>query len=218
MWCISKITPEFEIKMMDVLEQYEQPYDSKQPRINFDEKLYQLLATPRGSKPVKPAVSKREDYEYKRISTANHFVCVEPKAGKRYIRVTNRRTKKDFAKFIRFLVMKAYAKAKKIHITLDNLNTHNNSSIIEQYGEKEGQLICSRIKWHYTPSHASWLNAAEIEIGVLTSNVLKNRIGEKSELKKHIKAYQIRRNKAEAKINWQFNRENARDTFRLHQN
>lgn len=202
--------------MMEVLSEYEEPYNPREPRLNLDEKLWQLLETPRGQQPVKPGRVLREDYEYKRKGTANVFVCVEPKTGERHHRVTSRRCRPDFAKFVRYLVMQAYQDARLVHITVDNLNTHNDKSILERYGEGEGSRICKRIKWHYTPKHASWLNAAEIEIAVVTSSMKRLRIASKDELTKHVRAIQRRRNKQKAKINWKFTMEDAKKKFDLH--
>lgn len=225
MWSIPEITPEFEDRMTDVLAQYEASYDPKEPRINIDEKLYQLTSTPRGIRPARPGKSgksgkpRREDYEYKRWGTANLFVCIEPKVGRRQIRVTDRRTAKDFAKYIRYLVTVAYKDADKIHLTIDNLNTHKNESFVGQYGEEEGRRIASRIEWHYTPKHASWLNAAEIEISILTDKVLKRRVPTKSELKKETRAYQVRRNKSKSTIDWKFTTEDAKNNIlNIHRN
>ena len=113
--------------------------------------------------------------------------------------------------------MNTYKDANKISIVLDNLNTHKNESIIKQNGKKEGQEIINRIEWHYTPKHASWLNMAEIEIGVL-SKVLKKKMPAIETVKKEIRAYQNRRNKSKAKINWKFTKEDAKKKFKLHQN
>lgn len=204
--------------MMDVLEQYETAYNPKHPRVNLDEKLWQLLITPRGHRLSQPGKPKREDYEYQRRGTTNLFVCVEPKTGKRHCRVTHRRCKRDFAKFIRFIVMDVYKEADVVHIILDNLNTHTDQAIMDQYGEELGNKICERIKWHYTPAHASWLNTAEIEISVIEKRLRRRRIASKVELTKHVRAIQRRRNHHQARINWQFTREDARDKFKLHKN
>lgn len=202
--------------MNDVLGQYEKKYNPLYPRVCMDEKSQQLLSTPRGEKHVAPKKAKRVDYEYKRHGTVNLFVAVEPKAGKRTIRVTDRRTGKDFAKFAQYLVMKVYKKAKKVHLITDNLNTHNEKTLIEHLGDRKGKEVADRIKWHYTPKHASWLDQAEIEIGVVTQQVLKKRIAEKTALIKEVRAYQERRNKAKATIKWQFTRAMAKEKFNLH--
>ena len=216
MWCIPKVTPEFIRAMNDVLSQYEKGYHPLYPRVCLDEKSQQLLSTPRGEKPVTTGKPRRIDYEYKRGGTVNCFVAIEPKAGRRTIRVTDRRTGKDFSRFIQFLVMKVYKKASKIHLILDNLNTHNEKTLLEHLGEKAGKQVSERITWHFTPKHASWLDQAEIEIGVLTRQVLKKRIAVKSALIQEVRSYQERRNKEKATINWQFTRAMAKKKFNLH--
>lgn len=215
MWRIPKITPEFSRRMLDVLKQYETPYNPDEPRLNIDEKTCQLLGTPRGSSRPRPGRPGREDCAYSRHGTANHFVCLEIKAGKRHIRVTKRRTARDFAKFMRFIVMRAYARAKLVHVTVDNLNTHTDKAILEHYGRIKGQEIVDRIKWHYTPKHASWLNAAEVEIGMLTAAVLKKRIPDRQELKREAAAYVRRQNDRKATVRWQFTRKRAKKKFKL---
>lgn len=215
MWCIPDITPEFEKRMLDVLAQYETPYDPNEPRVNIDEKTSQLFSTPRGTIALKIGQASREDYEYSRHGTVNHFVCLEPKKGKRSIKVTSRRTAKDFAKFMRHIVTRVYAKAKHVHLTIDNLNTHTNKAILDHYGEKRGQLIVKRIVWHYTPKHASWLNAAEIEIGTLTASVLKKRIPDRQTLTREVRAYVHRQNRDHATVHWQFTQEKAKKKFKL---
>jgi hypothetical protein len=216
MWCIPNLNLEFITAMNEVLGEYEEEYNPLYPRVCLDEKSQQLLSTPRGEKPVAKEKPKRVDFEYKRHGTVNLFVAIEPKAGKRTIRVTDRRTGKDFAKFVQFLVTRVYKKAKKVHIILDNLNTHNEETLIEQLGEEKGKEVVKRIAWHHTPKHASWLNQAEIEIGVVTQQVLRKRIAEKTALVKEVRAYQERRNKAKATIKWQFTRAMAKEKFNLH--
>ena len=148
----------------------------------------------------------------------NYFVDINPGGGKRHIRVTDRRTALDFAHFMYYLIMEVYKEAEKICVVLDNLNIHGSKAIMETYGEEEGGRICARIEWHHTPKHASWLNMAEIEIGVLQRNVLSKRIYVKEELVKEVAAYQRRRNRESATINWQFTREKAKEVFKLHDN
>ena len=218
MWCIPRVTEEFERKMFDVLEVYARTPDVKHPVICLDEKTHQLLSTPRGGKLPSSGQPGRVDYEYKRHGTVNHFVAVNPKQGERHIRVTDRRTAGDFAHFMQYLIMKVYKNADTVCVVLDNLNIHGEKAIMQTYGEKDGGRICSRIEWHHTPKHASWLNMAEIEIGVLQRNVLSKRIGVKEELVKEVAAYQRRRNRQSATINWQFTREKAREVFKLPKN
>lgn len=218
MWCIPKLTQEFEDRMFDVLDVYARPADVKHPVVCLDEKTHQLLSTPRGGELPTPGKPERVDYEYKRHGTVNHFVAVNPRGGKRHIRVTNRRTAGDFANFMHYLIMKIYKQAEKVCVVLDNLNIHGEKAIMETYGQNLGGRICDRIEWHHTPKHASWLNMAEIEIGVLQRSVLSKRIGVKEELVKEVAAYQRRRNRESATINWQFTREKAKEVFKLHDN
>jgi hypothetical protein len=176
MWCITEVTPEFRRQMFDVLEVYERPYDPKYPVVCIDEKGKQLLKDIREPVAVKRGRVARSDYEYERNETCNIFVAVEPKGNKRKVRVTKRRTGKDWAFFIRYLLRYVYKKVKKLIIIEDNLNTHNRQTLIKILGEKEGKNIARKIEWHYTPKHASWLNQAEIEIHALETQCLNRRI------------------------------------------
>jgi transposase len=215
MWCIPEVTEEFEERMMDVLKQYGKGLHPHYPRVCLDEKSQQLLSTPGGERLTGIGKASRVDYEYQRHGTVNCFVAIEPKAGRRTIRVTGQRTGKDFAKFTEELVMKVYKRARKVHLILDNLNTHNEKTLLEYLGGR-GKEVAGRIIWHYTPKHASWLNQAEIEIGVLTRQVLRKRIATKEALIKEAWAYQERRNEEKATINWRFTGEMARKKFNLH--
>ena len=165
--------------------------------------------------PMKLGKPTRADYEYKRNGTANLFVAVEPKGGKRNVRVTRRRTKKDYASFIKFLVLHVYKKAKKIILVGDNLNTHNEGSLIEAFGEDEGKRIGKKIEWHYTPKHASWLDQAEIEIHSLEVQCLNRRIPDFHTMQSEVAACVKKRNQDNCKINWQFTREKAKQKFKL---
>jgi hypothetical protein len=163
---------------------------------------------------MKKGHQEKVDYEYKRHGTVNHFVCIEPKAGKRKIRVTEDRKGKTFAEFMEYIIMKNYKEAEYVDVTIDNLNTHNDKTITTHLGERRGKQVISRIRWHYTPCHASWLNAAEIEIGILTGSVLSKRIGNINELKQEVSAYEKRRNRERAKINWKFTKTHAQQKFK----
>jgi len=215
MWVISKITPEFEKRMLDVLEVYERPYDAKYPVICFDEMSKQLLAETRDFLPMKSGRTKKYDYEYTRNGTANLFVAVEPKGKKRRVFVTKHRKKKDFAKVVKKIVTKVYKKAKKIILVLDNLNTHNKKTLIEILGEKEGEKIAKKIEWHYSPKHGSWLNQAEIENHVLSQQCLNRRIPTFQTMQHEVAIWVKKRNEKEVGINWQFTREKAKEKFHL---
>lgn len=212
MWCIPKLTDEFKKRMEDVIDLYEKPFDGKEPVICFDEKSKQLLQDSRKGKRVKPGKIAVRDYEYVRKGTSNIFVAIEPKGGKRLTEVTKRRTKEDYANFLKKLVTK-YPEAEVIHLVQDNLNTHSEKSLIVAFGEKETQKMMKRLKFHFTPKHASWLNMAEIEIGILSRQCLKRRIADQEELTEEVLAWENRSNKAKRTITWKFTTEKAQQTF-----
>lgn len=209
MWCIAEIDEEFRQRMYDILNLYEQPYDPNNPVIGFDEKPKQLLEEKFKCIPMKPGRCEKYDSQYIRRGNANIFMAVEFKAGKRTTRVTSRRTKRDFAKFIKHLVDKRYPEAQQIHLVLDNLNTHKRASIIEMYGEIEGNRILNKITFHFTPKHASWLNVAEIEIGIMDMECTNRRIPDKETLRQQVTAWNTTRNQLEKKIHWRFTRSKA---------
>lgn len=176
--------------------------------IAIDEKPKQIVSDKRKPIPMKPGSPERYDYEYTRNGTANIFLAVEPLVGKRTTKVTKRRTKKDFAVFVKG-VLDRYQKARKLHIILDNLNTHFVSSFVETFGEDWAKSMLQRVKFHYTPKHGSWLNIAEIEINVMDTECTDRRFGSFEELEKNVKAWEKMRNRAKAKIKWAFTREKA---------
>jgi len=206
MWCIADITPEYRERMYDLLDLYAEAYDPKRPVVCFDEKSKQLLGHVK--KPLRGKILK-EDYHYKRNGTRNIFMAVEPKGGKRYTEVTKRRTKPDYAEFMRRLTDEWYPHAEKIRLVMDNLNTHNESSFFEKFPRKEAKRILSKFEFHYTPKHASWLNMAEIEIGIMDRQCLNRRIPEEAILKRELAVWQGQRNYRNARIEWKFSREKA---------
>jgi len=201
--------------MLDVLSVYERPYDPNYPVVCLDEKLTQLTKDIRVPLLCKAGKPQRLDYEYKRNGTCNLFVAVEPKEGKRVVRVTKRRAKKDYASFVKYLVMRKYGEAKKIVLVEDNLNTHSKAALIETLGEKVGKQVTKRIDWHYTPKHASWLNQAEIEIHSLEAQCLKRNIPAFHVMQSEVAACVRKRNKDKCKIIWQFTREKAKEKFKF---
>lgn len=209
MWCISEINKEYRKRMYDILDLYEKPYDPKYPVIGLDEKPKQLLEDKRKAIPMKPGHIEKYDNQYIRRGNVNIFMAVEFKAGKRTTRVTSRRTKRDFAKFVRHLVDRVYPDTMRIQLVLDNLNTHNESSFYKMYGPDEAERILSKIEFHYTPVHASWLNVAEIEIGVMDTECTRRRIPEKETLRQEVMAWERKRNKRKCKIDWKFTRDKA---------
>jgi hypothetical protein len=199
--------------MEHVLALYARPYDPLYPVICFDEKSYQLLADSRASLPVRPKHSRRQDYEYQRRGTRNLFVMVEPLAGQRHVLLTKRRTKADFAQAVRYLADVLYPNAQCIELILDNLNTHTYQALVETFGILEANRIMRRVCFHYTPVHASWLNMAEIEIGILSRQCLRRRIPSEQRLQSELSAWLQFRNRSSAKIHWSFSLKDARRVF-----
>jgi len=196
--------------MYDVLDLYEEPYNPKKPLVCFDEKPKQLLGDERMPIPMKPGRSEKYDYEYVRNGTANIFMAVEFKTGKRMTQVTKRRTMKDFAQFMKLVVDEMYTDdAEKIYVVCDNLNTHKGKAFYETFSKNEAERILNRIEFHHTPKHASWLNAAEIEINVMDIECTDRRISDMETLIHEVAAWTKRRNDHEKKINWRFTKEKA---------
>ncbi|PIT97752.1 MAG: hypothetical protein COT71_04455 [Candidatus Andersenbacteria bacterium CG10_big_fil_rev_8_21_14_0_10_54_11] len=213
MWCIPALTEEYIERMEDLLDLYQQPYDPCEPVVCFDEKTTQLLADTRPVQPAAPGTLRKRDYEYRRNGTRNIFVAVEPKGGKRRTAVTARRTKQDFAYAVRQLIVNQYPHARTIHLVMDNLNTHAKKSLVETFGEAEANRLWSRLTAHYTPKHASWLNMAEIEIGILSRQALKKRLEDERRLKQETTAWERHRNRTRATITWTFTKKDARAVF-----
>jgi len=203
--------------MEDVLNLYEKPYNFAEPVICVDEKSKQLLQDKQ--KPVKARKGKlrRADYEYRRNGTRNIFLSVEPKAGQRQLKVTRHRKKPDFAQFIKEL-SKKYSRTEKIHIVVDNLNTHFEKSFYETFSQTEADNILKKIEFHYTPKHASWLNMAEIELSIVGRQCLNRRIPTEEKLKQEIKYWQKYRNDKKLTIQWKFTVKDAKKKFRYRAN
>lgn len=208
MWCIAEIDAEYRRRMYDILDLYEEPYDPRKPVVGLDEKPKQLIGEKRNPIPMKPGRPQRYDYEYVRNGNANILMAIEPKAGNRTVQVTDRRTKKDFALFVKKLI-EDYRNADIIRLIVDNLNTHNESAFHETFGEDNAKSILDKIEFHYTPKHASWLNVAEIEISVMDTECTGRRIGDKMTLIQEVQAWTKIRNKDKKKIDWRFTREDA---------
>lgn len=196
--------------MEDVLDLYQEPYDPKRPKVNFDETSKQLIGETRVALPAKPGQTERFDYEYKRNGTRNLFIFCEPQRGWRHIEVTEQRTMQDFARQMKWLVDEAYPEAELVRVVLDNLNTHKPASLYETFEPAEARRILRRLELHYTPKHGSWLNMAEIELSVLSRQCLDRRIPDEATLKGEVKAYEDSRNQARATIDWQFTTQDAR--------
>lgn len=198
--------------MEDVLTVYAKPYDPKEPVVCLDEKSKQLLSDSRPSLPLAPGKTAVQDYEYVRKGTRNIFVAVEPKGGRHMTQVTLRRKKPDYALFFEQLVA-AYANAKTIHLVQDNLNIHFVSSLIEAFGVRKARRLWDCITPHYTPKHASWLNMAEIAIGILDRQCLNRRIPSGEKMEREVRAWTKKRNKHRCCITWKYTKEKARKTF-----
>ena len=202
--------------MEHILQLYQEPYDPKRPMVCFDEKSTQLLADKQSPMPMKKGRVTRQDYEYKRNGTRNLFIFAESKAGLRHVLPTRRRTKQDFAYAMRYLVDVLYPEANCSDLMMDNLNTHHYHSLVEFFGKEEADRIMKRLSFHFTPTHASWLNMAEIEIGVLAKQCLSRRIPNEWTLSTEIIAWEEARNAKKAKIRWNFTVDDARQVFKEH--
>jgi hypothetical protein len=216
MWCIQQITQEYKNRMYLLLELYQQEYDESHPVICIDEKSKQFLEEVRKPIAMKPGSPYKYDYEYKRKGTGNLFVAVEPKAGRRIVKITDTRTKSDYAHFIEELLGKHYPKAKSIRLVADNLNTHFISSFYETFSKAQANKLLKRIEFYYTPKHASWLNMAEIEINIMDRQCTGGRIASKTEMKKEVAAWVRSRNKQKKKIEWTFTKQDADEKLRKH--
>lgn len=202
--------------MKHILDLYQRPYNPRRPLICFDEKSVQLLADIRATLGLQSGKVRRQDYEYKRNGTRNLFLFVEPFAGFRHVLVTKRRTKQDFAFAMRYLVDALYPDVDCIDLVMDNLNTHHYHSLVEFFGKHEADRIMSRLEFHFTPAHASWLNMAEIELSVISDQCLSQRIPHEWNLGLEIIAWEKVRNDGEAKIRWNFTVDEARQVFKEH--
>lgn len=205
-----KANADFVCAMEDVLEVYTRPYDPQRPMVCLDESSKQLVKETRCPIPAHPGQPRRVDYEYERNGTANLFMVFEPLAGRRHVKVTDRRTTADFAEVVRQLVDKWYPKAEKIILVMDNLNTHKPASLYEVFEPKEARRLLEHLEIHYTPKHGSWLDMAETELGVLSTQCLDRRIPDKTTLRSEVAAWEKSRNKARCKINWRFTTKDAR--------
>ena len=196
--------------MEDVLEVYQRPYDPKRPMVCLDETSKQLVGQTRTPTPVAPGREARYDHEYKRNGVANLFMIFEPLAGKRRVKVTERRTKKDWAVCVREMVDQMYPLAERIVLVMDNLNTHTPASLYEAFPPDEAKRIADRLEIHYTPKHGSWLDMAEIELGILGRQCLDRRIDNAEELTREIAAWEAERNANKADVDWRFTTDDAR--------
>ena len=209
MWCIGELTQEYRCRMYALLELYARPVCRSEPVICIDEKSLQLIGHSREPLPMASHCPAKQDYEYVRNGTTNLFVAVEPKAGQRIVSVTAHRGKVDFVAFIYELLTGVYAMARRVHLVLDNLNTHFRKCFDDVLGTRAATRLLRRVQFHYTPKHASWLNMAEIEIGILSRQCLDRRVGDRQLLQSEVDAWQQARNADKRTIEWNFTRQDA---------
>ncbi len=199
----------FVANMEMVLDVYKRPFDPRNPVVCMDESPKQLIAEARIPVPCSPGKPARHDYEYKRCGMCNIFLACEPLTGKRMVKITERKTKRDWAYFLEEIAIQQ-ENADKITLIMDNLNTHIPGSLYEVFQPAKAKAIWDRFEFVYTPKHGSWLNMAEIELNVLTGQCLKRRMDNIEVVKKEALAWQKFRNNKNAKVNWQFTTEDAR--------
>jgi DDE superfamily endonuclease len=218
MWCVAELSPEYIEKMEDVLAVYEKPYNSAEPVVCIDEKPVTLHAEVRPPIPMAPGKIAKRDNEYERCGTANVFCAVEPKAGRHFTLPTPNRSAPEFAQALGTIVDN-YPFARTIHLVMDNLNIHCRKTLTEYFGEQEGGYLWDRLTVHYTPTHGSWLNQAEIEISLFARQCLgRRRIPSLAVLGRESRAWNRQINRNRVKINGQFTRKNARAKFRYKSN
>jgi hypothetical protein len=205
---------EFVARMEDVLEVYHRPYDERRPVVCLDEVPVQLVGETRVPLPARPGQPARYDYEYVRNGTANLFMAFEPLIGWRSVQATERRTAKDFAEVLRWLVEDLHPDARKVVLVADNLNTHTPGCLYEAFEPARARRIAEKLEWHHTPKHGSWLNMAEIELAALGKQCLGRRIGSIDELAREVAAWEAERNERMVEARWQFTTAKAR--IRLH--
>lgn len=196
--------------MEKVLDTYEQPYDARRPVVCFDERPCQLLGDVLMPIPMKPGSVERLDYHYERHGTCVTLMAVEPLAGRRIVKVTEHKAKKDYANFMKDLAA-SYPDADKIILVQDNLNTHNPSSFYEVLDAPEAFALSQRFEMVYTPKKASWLNMAEIELSALSKQCLDRRIAKRHILAKEVLTWAAKRNRLKIKITWSFTKSKARE-------
>ncbi len=201
--------------LTDLLDLYEQPYDPKHPVICYDERPCQLIDDVIVPIPMKPGKPRKSDYEYRRNGICCILIAFEPKTGKRVIKVSEHRTKADYAQFMKELVNQ-YQCAEFIRLAQDNLNTHTAGSFYSVFSPQEAFDLAKKFEYHFTPIKGSWLNMVEIEISALSRQCLDRRIGDIETLAKEVKAWEHERNKIKASVRWEFSKEDAREKFFRH--
>jgi hypothetical protein len=200
--------------MEDILDLYAEPYQPAFPVICFDEVPYQLVSEIKEPLPMQNGKPLRYDYEYRREGTCNLFMFLQPLVGWRHVKVTEHRTKPDFAECMQDLVERHFPQAEKIRVVLDNLNTHSPAAFYEAFPPEQARQLTKKLEFHYTPEHSSCLNMAEVEISVLTEQCLDRRLGSEKIVEHEVGAWEAERNIAKATIDWRFTIPNARDKLK----
>jgi hypothetical protein len=214
-WCVPpKADAEFVWRMEDVIGTYLLPYDPSYPVACFDEACQQLFGEVRPPEPAEPGQVARVDYEYERQGVCNQLLMGAPLRGWRHVRVSARRTRRDYALCVRERVDVYYPGVEKIRLVQDNLNTHDGASLYEAFAPQEARRLLDRIEWHYTPKHGSWLNMAETEIGIMNSQCLDRRLDSQDRLAAEVAAWEGKRNARKARIHWTFTLAVARQKLR----
>lgn len=210
-WCIGPTGDgNYVYHMEDVLEVYVQPYNPLRPQVCLDEGSVQLISETRDPLAMAPGHVTRVDYEYEREGFCSIFLACEPLTGKTVTSVTQRRTKADFAHFLKYVVDDVYAEAEKLVIVMDNLNTHTPGSLYSVFPPEEAMRLWKKLEIHYTPLHGSWLNMAEIELSVLGRQALSGRLKDLPSLQQRVAAWQCRRHAHPVTIDWRFTTQDAR--------
>lgn len=209
-WCVPTLSAEFVWRMEDLCDLYAEPPDAARPVVCVDERPYQLVGEVLPEQPCAPGQPARQDYEYERKGTANLFVAFCPERAWRQVAATERRTALDFAHYLQQLLDEQFAEVEKIRLVVDNLNTHTPASVYKAFAPEEARRLVSKVEWHYTPAHGSWLNQVEIEISILSRQCLERRIPDAATLRREVRAWQEARNACGATIDWRFTSRDAR--------
>jgi hypothetical protein len=196
--------------MEDVLAVYQRPYDPRRPLVCMDEIAKQLLRHAHAPLPMAPGRLAREDYEYEHEGVVNTFLFCEPLQARRWLAVTDRRTKRDWAAQIKDLVDVRYPEAERIVLVLDNLNTHTPAALYEAFDPAEAKRLTDKLEIHHTPKHGSWLNIAEIELSILSRQCLNRRVPDFATLQAEVAAWQRDRDARGGRVHWQFTTADAR--------
>lgn len=196
--------------MEDILDLYEEPFDPKRPVVCLDEQPYQHLSDCIEPLAAQPGQSMREDYTYKRRGVCNFFMIFQPLGGWRHVKLTDRRTTLDYAQCLKDIVDLHFPEAEQIRVVQDNLNTHKFSALYEAFDPEEARRLVSKLEFHYTPKHASWLDMAEIEFSALNRQCTQRRFSDRKTLAQNIEAWERRRNQNNTTVKWKFTTRQAR--------